>query len=213
MTSTGRLKAGWDANDPLLPVSTGTLARQAGYVQFWAKWMPTLRKPLIDTLNTVGVEKIFARNAAEAPTADGATLLPWTLPLHRSEAAALIGIVRTAAIVVLAAASGMRASELMELRVGCRRVRGTGPRPDPLPASPASSSKASRSAAPTTNGSSSSPSTRPSDSPSSSTTTRVDGDLLFGRFSFELRYQLVPRLGQRPGRAPARTRPDPRQTP
>jgi len=117
-----RLTAGWDANDPLLPVSTGTLARQAGYVQFWTKWMPTLRKPLIDTLNMVGVEKMFGRNAAEASTADSTTLLPWTLPLHRSEAVALIGIARTAAIVVLAAASGMRASELMELRVGCRRV-------------------------------------------------------------------------------------------
>ena len=35
-----RLTAGWDASDPLLPVSTGVLARQAGYVQFWAKWMP-----------------------------------------------------------------------------------------------------------------------------------------------------------------------------
>lgn len=117
-----RLTAGWDASDPLLPVSTGVLARQAGYVQFWAKWMPALREPLIDTLSTVGVEKIFGRDAAEATTADGTTLLPWTLPLHRSEAAALIGIARTAAIVVLAAASGMRASELMELRVGCRRV-------------------------------------------------------------------------------------------
>ena len=117
-----RLTAGWDANDPLLPVSTGVLARQAGYVQFWTEWMPALRQPLIDTLNAVGVEKIFGRDAAEAPTADGITLLAWTLPLHRSEAAALIGIARTAAIVVLAAASGMRASELMELRVGCRRV-------------------------------------------------------------------------------------------
>lgn len=117
-----RLTTGWDASDPLLPVSTGVLARQADYVQFWAKWMPALREPLIDTLSTVGVEKIFGRDAAEAPTADGTTLLPWTLPLHRSEAAALIGIARTAAIVVLAAASGMRASELMELRVGCRRV-------------------------------------------------------------------------------------------
>ena len=106
-----RLTAGWDANDPLLPVSTGALARQAGYVQFWAKWMPALQKPLIDTLHTVGVEKIFVRNAAEAPTADDSNLLPWTLPLHRSEAVALIGIARTAAIVVLAAASGMRASE------------------------------------------------------------------------------------------------------
>jgi hypothetical protein len=41
------LTAGWDANNPLLPVSTGALARQAGHVQFWAKWMPALRKPLM----------------------------------------------------------------------------------------------------------------------------------------------------------------------
>ena len=123
-----RLTAGWDTNDPLLPVSTGTLARQAGYVQLWTKWMPALRKPLTDTLNAVGIEKIFGRNAAEAPTTDDAILLPWTLPLHRSEAVALIGIARTAAIVALAAASGMRASELMELRVGCRR-----PVEEPIP--------------------------------------------------------------------------------
>jgi integrase len=123
-----RLTAGWDTNDPLLPVSTGTLARQAGYVQLWTKFMPALRKPLTDTLNAVGIEKIFGRNAAEAPTTDDAILLPWTLPLHRSEAVALIGIARTAAIVALAAASGMRASELMELRVGCRR-----PVEEPIP--------------------------------------------------------------------------------
>ena len=123
-----KLTAGWDTNDPLLPVSTGTLARQAGYVQLWTKWMPALRKPLTDTLNAVGIEKIFGRNAAEAPTTDDAILLPWTLPLHRSEAVALIGIARTAAIVALAAASGMRASELMELRVGCRR-----PVEEPIP--------------------------------------------------------------------------------
>jgi hypothetical protein len=54
--------------------------------------------------------------------------MPWTRPLHRSQAVALIGIVRTASIIVLAAASGMRASELMELRVGCRR-----PVQEPIP--------------------------------------------------------------------------------
>jgi len=102
-----RLTAGWDANDPLLAVSTGTLARQAGYVQFFATFMPALRKPLIDTLNAVGIEKIFGRNAADAPTSDGATVLPWTVPLHRSQADALVGIVRTAAIVVLAGLSGL----------------------------------------------------------------------------------------------------------
>ena len=47
--------------------------------------------------------------------------MAWTPPLHRLQAVALVGIVRTAAITILAAVSGMRSSELMELRVGCRR--------------------------------------------------------------------------------------------
>ena len=46
--------------------------------------------------------------------------MPWTLPLHRPQAVALVGIVRTAAITVIAAVSGMRSSELMELQVGCQ---------------------------------------------------------------------------------------------
>ena len=123
-----RLAAGWAPDDPLLPVATGILARQAGYTQLWASWMPQLRGPLQDAVNRVGVGRRFTRNAAEIPASDGSGMLPWTLPLHRSEAVALVGVVRTAAIVLLAAVSGMRASELMELRVGCRRGRGTGPR-------------------------------------------------------------------------------------
>src|SRR5216683_3208650 len=93
----------------------------AGYTQLWAKWMPLLRGPLQDAVNSGGVDRQFARDAAEIPAADGSGMLPWTLPLHRSQAVALVGIVRTAAIVLLAAVSGMRASELMELRVGSRR--------------------------------------------------------------------------------------------
>ncbi len=116
-----RLAAGWASGDPLLPVATGILARQAGYTQLWAKWMPLLRGPLQDAVNSGGVDRQFARDAAEIPAADGSGMLPWTLPLHRSQAVALVGIVRTAAIVLLAAVSGMRASELMELRVGSRR--------------------------------------------------------------------------------------------
>jgi integrase len=115
-----RLAAGWASDDPLLPVATGILARQAGYTQLWASWMPLLRGPLQDAVNSVGVSRRFARDAAEVPAADGSGVLPWTPPLHRSQAVALIGIVRTAAIVLLTAVSGMRASELMELRVGCR---------------------------------------------------------------------------------------------
>ena len=123
-----RLASGWAVEDPLLPVSTCVLARQAGYTQLWSRWMPQLRGPFLDAVAKVGVEKQFSHDAAGVPAADGSGMLPWTLPLHRSEAIALVGIVRTAAIVVLTAVSGMRASELMELLVGCRR-----PVEEPIP--------------------------------------------------------------------------------
>jgi hypothetical protein len=116
-----RIADGWAAEDPLLPLATGALARTAAYSQFWARWIPTMRGPLEQAVASVGVEKVFGRDAADTPAADGSGTLPWTLPLHRSQAVALIGFVRTASIIVLAAVSGMRASELMALRVGCRR--------------------------------------------------------------------------------------------
>jgi integrase len=116
-----RLAAGWSAADPVLPVATSVVARRAGYSHLWRRWRPALQEPFVAAVQSVGMEKMFARNAAQIPAADGSGPTPWTLPLHRSEAVGLVGIVRTAAIIVLAAASGMRASELMELRVGCRR--------------------------------------------------------------------------------------------
>ena len=58
-----RLAAGWSPHDPLLPVATGVLARQAGYTQLWARWLPALRGPIRDAVTLVGVEKTFARQA------------------------------------------------------------------------------------------------------------------------------------------------------
>ncbi|MGW4995593.1 site-specific integrase [Streptomyces mirabilis] len=116
-----RIGAGWAAEDPLAPIAFSVLARQAGFRQFHTAWLPTLRRPVEATLKTVGAERPFARAAAHVEKADGNGTLPWTLPLHREEATTLIGVVRTAAILTLAAVTGMRASELMELQVGCRR--------------------------------------------------------------------------------------------
>ncbi len=123
-----RLDAGWSADDPVLPVATSVVARRAGYSHLWKHWRPALQQPLVAAVRSVGVEKPFARNAAHIPAADGNGPTPWTLPLHRSEAVGLVGIVRTAAIILLSAVSGMRSSELMELRVGCRR-----PVEEPIP--------------------------------------------------------------------------------
>jgi integrase len=116
-----RLAAGWSPEDPLTPISLGLLARQAGFTQFWRQWIPHLRDRIEATLHVVGAEKPFGRNGIAVDRADGDGTLAWTLPLDRLQAVALVGIVRTAAIALLAAVSGMRSSELMELEVGCRR--------------------------------------------------------------------------------------------
>jgi hypothetical protein len=116
-----RLDSGWSPDDPLAPVSLGLIARQAGFTQFWGQWIPHLRPRIEATLAAVGAEKPLGRDAAAVDRADGDGTVPWTAPLDRLEAIALVGIIRTASITLLAAVSGMRSSELMELEVGCCR--------------------------------------------------------------------------------------------
>ena len=116
-----RLEAGWSPGDPLARLSLGLIARQAGFTQFWSRWMPDMRSRIEEALDIVGAEKPFGRGSPAVDRADGEGAVPWTLPLDRLEAVALTGIVRTASIALLAAVSGMRSSELMELETGCCR--------------------------------------------------------------------------------------------
>jgi hypothetical protein len=116
-----RLASGWAPDDPLTPIALSLLARQAGFTQFHSRWLPHLRDAIEATLRVVGAEKLFCRNPASVHRADGEGALPWTPPLHRLQAVALVGVIRTAAITIIAAVTGMRSSELMELKVGCRR--------------------------------------------------------------------------------------------
>ncbi len=116
-----RIFHGWDPADPLLAVNLDAIARQAGFIQFEARWLPPLRSDIRTALRAVGTDRPWARAAAEVARADSQGSLPWTTPLHRFEADALIGITRTATTVLTGAVSGMRSSELMELRTGCRR--------------------------------------------------------------------------------------------
>jgi integrase len=116
-----RLASGWAPDDPLTPIALSLLARQAGITQFHSRWIPHLRDAIEATLRVVGAEKFFCRNAVSVDRAVGEGQLPWTPALHRLQAVALVGVVRTAAITIVAAVTGMRSSELMELKVGCRR--------------------------------------------------------------------------------------------
>ena len=116
-----RLAEGWQPDDPLLPVGLNTLARQAGITQFSRQWLRELRDPIEEALTAVGVQEMFARDGALIDRADGQGRVLWSPPLHQLQAVALVGVVRTATAAVIAAVSGMRASELMELQVGCRQ--------------------------------------------------------------------------------------------
>jgi integrase len=116
-----RIKEGWPADDPLTTVAFSVLARQAGVRQFYSSWLPVLRKPVEATLKIVGTERPFGQAAALVSVPGDAGAVPWTRPLQREEAVSLIQVIRTAVIFTLAAVTGMRASELMELQAGCRQ--------------------------------------------------------------------------------------------
>ena len=116
-----RLANGWDTGDPLLTVNLDGLAREAGYWGFDSRWLPGLRPQIEAALAQRGVAKPFQRDAGAVDRADGHDALPWTIPLHRDEAEGLVGVVRTAVIIVILAVSGMRSSEVMELQVGSRQ--------------------------------------------------------------------------------------------
>jgi len=107
-------------DDPLLTVSAEALAREAGYRQsLLARWLPQLRPALEDAVRQVGIAQPWARDAALVDRADRGGTISWTEPLSDRHARDLADYLRTAAITVIAAISGMRKSELCELATGC----------------------------------------------------------------------------------------------
>jgi hypothetical protein len=107
-------------SDLLWEISLRDVAVEAGIGHFRIEWLPTLRPALERAVAAVGVAEPYARNAALVARADGHDETPWTLPLSERHARSVVEVVRTACLLVIAAATGMRASELFELVVGCR---------------------------------------------------------------------------------------------
>jgi integrase len=122
-----RLADGWSPADPVLPVNLSPLGHQLGYGRVLLRHVEQIRPHLEHTVRVLGVEHAWGRNAAPVLGADGGKARAWTLPVSYHEIRGLITAVRTACLILTAAASGMRTSELLELRVGCRRSPRTVP--------------------------------------------------------------------------------------
>ena len=115
--SSGRLSQG----DPLTEVSLDSLAREAGRGDFQWSWLDQLRPGILSAIDAVGIEEPYGRNAPVVTRADGNGELPWTLPVPVHQISTLTRSLQTACIIVIAAVSGMRASEISEIAAGCRR--------------------------------------------------------------------------------------------
>ena len=121
-----RLSQGWSPGDPLLNVSFTALAREAGTGRIRPGPLAAARPLIEHTLALVGTAKPWGRQAEQVPLADGPGTVPWTLPLDERDIRDLVGYAHTACLLLTAALTGMRESELMELRHGCRSITRHG---------------------------------------------------------------------------------------
>ncbi|WP_435591862.1 site-specific integrase [Nocardia sp. bgisy118] len=109
-----------DESDPLWGISLRDVAAEAGCGHFRSEWLPIVRPALELAVARVGIEEPIGRDAALVTRADGQGQVPWTRPLSERHARVLPDVLRTACLLVIAATTGMRASELSELAKGCR---------------------------------------------------------------------------------------------
>jgi integrase len=121
-----RLSQGWSPGDPLLNVSFTALAREAGTGRIRPGPLAAARPLIEQTLALVGTAKPWGRQAEQVPLAGGPGTVPWTLPLDERDIRDLVGYTHTACLLLAAALTGMRESELMELRHGCRSATRHG---------------------------------------------------------------------------------------
>jgi hypothetical protein len=119
---TQRLRTGgFSPDDPLLEVSFTPFARQLGLRMVpVAQWLPPVRRAFEEAVAIVGIGEAYGRDAALIAPAQGNELIPWTMPVGEPEATSLVFNLRAACMLVTAAVTGMRMSEIVELVEGCR---------------------------------------------------------------------------------------------
>ncbi|KOV36715.1 hypothetical protein [Streptomyces sp. H036] len=112
-----RLAWGWSPQDPLLEVNIRRVLQQSiGAENLPPSLLAQVRPSWEAAVAAAGIEEEYARDAVSVPRADNPQeLVAWTAPLSRHDIRDLHAVVLGACRVVVAALSGMRASELVEL--------------------------------------------------------------------------------------------------
>ncbi|WP_405738564.1 site-specific integrase [Streptomyces sp. NBC_01525] len=107
--------------DPLSLLAWGRLSRRAKVGRLSPEVCTRLAPALAELAAEVGFQRPLARKPASIARADNAELVPWTSPLAAEDVNITASYVVIACLVLTAALSGMRHSELLEIEAGCRR--------------------------------------------------------------------------------------------
>ena len=118
---------GWDPDDPLIDLAWHIFVVETAGAFGHRRNLERLRPQLQRWVGECGVEHPWCRDAAPVPHYRTGEPLAWTRPLARVEFDATVYAVQSACYYLTAALTGLRSSELLELRAGCRRSE---PRPD-----------------------------------------------------------------------------------
>ncbi|WP_193096852.1 integrase [Brevibacterium sp. FME17] len=113
-----RISQGWDEKDPLLYLAWHSVVTTTVGAMGHRRDLEELRPLLVAWVNECGIEESWCRDGALVPRLDNQEQIPWAIPADRSALAAMKTAVESAAFFVISALSGMRSSELHEIRGG-----------------------------------------------------------------------------------------------
>lgn len=110
-----RLASDWGPSDPLLLVNIDSLFHEANVAAFKRADLPHVRRSIENVVAVVGVEYAWARDAIVVQKASDDGSVTWTLPLSETDLHRLNHYICGACMVLTAAVTGMRPSEIAEL--------------------------------------------------------------------------------------------------
>jgi len=118
-----RVADGWPEDDPLVHLSWSFVCAEAtgSVVANLKHGMELVRPELEQWVAECGTSPIWCRDAVPVARSDDGAMVPWSLPMLRAEIDSMVYAVQSACFYLTSALSGMRSSELYEIRAGGRR--------------------------------------------------------------------------------------------